>query len=160
VSISKGLRRVLKGIGSTAFGQIVAAGSSILLVPLFLSTWGSDVYGRWISYTAICSYLLLLEFGGQNYFANILTEAHSTGSSEIFKDLLSKGVSLFLFISIGGLLLWIIVLSLPVIRYPETHLVLRVQDRLILFFLGFSNLITIPGGVYATIYRASWKLAR
>lgn len=160
MSISAGLNRVLKGIGSTAFGHVVAAGSSILLVPLFLSTWGSDVYGRWISYTAICSYLLLLEFGGQNYFANTLTEAYSKGSSEKFKDLLSKGVSLFSFISIGGLILWMIVLLLPVIRYPETNLVLNAQDRLIIFFLGISNLITIPGGVYATIYRASGKLAR
>jgi O-antigen/teichoic acid export membrane protein len=160
VFISQGLNRVLKGIGSTAFGQVVAAASSILLVPLFLSAWGSDVYGRWISLNALCSYLLLLELGGQNYFANLLTEAYSTGNEGQFRDLLSKGVSLFLYLALAGLILWVIVLFLPILHDPETRTALGPQERLILFFLGFANLITIPGGVYATIYRASGKLAR
>src|ERR1017187_5195773 len=91
--------RFLRGLGSTALGQAISAAGSILLVPLFLHAWGADLYGRWISLTALASYLGLLDMGGQSYVGNLLAAEYVRGNDEEFQRRLSEGVSLFCLIA-------------------------------------------------------------
>lgn len=157
---SSGVSRVIKGLGATAFGQVVAALSTFLLVPFFLSAWGSSFYGRWLTLVAICSYIMLIDFGGQNYIANILTDAYARGKVDEFRERLSQGVSLYVGIAIIASVLLILFLSLPQARLPGETRSLSTPERQILLLLGLTNIISVPGGVYATVYRATGRLAR
>lgn len=155
-----GVQRILRGLSATFFGQFVAALSAILLVPFFLNAWGGSAYGRWLSLFAICSYLTLIDFGGQNYVANILTDAYVRGNEIEFRERLSQGVSLFLVIALVAGVIFGAVLLVPELKLPGEKSVLSSSERLILIFLGLTNIISVPGGVYATIYRATGRLAR
>ncbi|MDO9584948.1 MAG: hypothetical protein Q7I93_00510, partial [Syntrophales bacterium] len=155
------LHRLLLGVGSSGMSQVIAAAQPILLVPLFLRAWGADEYGRWLVLTALVSYFSLLDFGGQNYIGNLLAIDHARGKKEEFREKLSEGVSLFIFIALAVLILLVIVLfglmnsSLPVLGN-----LLSTKECWIILFLGSNFLISIPGGVYVTAYRSSGLFVR
>src|SRR5262249_2515655 len=92
--------RILKGLASFAFGQIVSVAQTVILVPLFISAWGASEYGQWLGLTSFVAYLSLLDLGGQNYIGNLLAAEHVHGDDVAFGRRLSEGVSLFLAISL------------------------------------------------------------
>jgi O-antigen/teichoic acid export membrane protein len=150
--------RVIKGLASSALGQVISIAQTIVLVPLFLSAWGAAEYGRWIGLTSLVSYLSLLDFGGQNYVGNLLAGEHVKGNEEEFRRRLSEGVSLFLGIAIVALVVCSLVLLLPPSVFPVS---LRGTDaKWILLLMSAAFLISIPAGVYATAYRASGLFVR
>ena len=73
---SSAINRLSRGVASTALGQIISAAKSILLVPLFLSAWGADGYGKWLILTALVSYVSLIDLGGQLYIGNIIAQEY------------------------------------------------------------------------------------
>ncbi len=154
--------RIIKGLGSSVFHQAVLATQAIVLVPFFLNAWGPEEYGHWLTLTAFVSYLTLLDFGGQNYIGNSLAILFAKKDFEGFSKTLSEGVSLFLFIGICGLGIWVAIIwfgstwSPPGLNRP-----LLVDEAWILVFMGalfllFSNI----GGLYATVYKATGLFAR
>jgi len=149
-----------RGVGSTAIGQVVAAVSSILLVPLFLRAWGAEGYGQWLSLTAFISYISLLDFGGQSFIGNLLAREYARGNQGEFQQKLSEGVSLFALIALIAFALLILVLCVPGFSLPGHDTPFRPTERLILLLMGTSYLLSIPTGVYVTVYRAAGYLAR
>jgi O-antigen/teichoic acid export membrane protein len=150
----------VRGVGSGALGQAISAASSILLVPLFLHAWGADLYGRWISLTALASYLGLMDLGGQSFIGNLLAVEYVRGNDEQFQRKLSEGVSLFCVIAGIGFLLLVMVLSIPHIPLAHRTVTMAVEDRLVVFSMGSAFLLAIPGGVYVTAYRAAGLFVR
>lgn len=155
------LRRLLLGIGSSGMSQVIAAAQPILLVPLFLRAWGANEYGRWLVLTALVSYLSLLDLGGQNYIGNLLAIDHAQGKREAFREKLSEGVSLFVFIAIAALIFLVIVLfGLMDLSLPILGNALSTDERWIILFLASAFLLSIPSGVFVTAYRASGLFVR
>lgn len=68
-----GFARVARTGLWTAGAQVLGAGSQFLLVPLFLLAWGSELYGDWLSLSALVSYLALADAGMQGYVLNRLS---------------------------------------------------------------------------------------
>ncbi len=156
--------RILRGLGSATLAQFLAGFSAIVLVSFFLRTWGTTGYGKWLVLTAFLSYLKLLDFGGQNYIQNLLSIAYS-GNNNIniddFENRFSEGMSFFTAVSLAGfLLLCIVVVSIPGLSLPGWGQPLTIEDRFVLLFIGSAFLLSIPGGVYVTVYRATGHLAR
>lgn len=156
------LKRVGMGVGSSALAQAIAAVQAFLLVPFFLRAWGADGYGHWITLTALVSYLALLDLGGQNYIANLLAIAFARHDENGFRQTLSEGVSLFLVLGVCGYALFALfvaffsIVSLPGLSRPLAH-----QEAAVLLLLGAVPLLMgIPGGVYATGYRATGLYVR
>ena len=160
ISTSSLLRRLWRGIGSTVFSQLISSVSSILLVSLFLRAWGSEGYGRWISLTAFISYLSLLDLGGQTYIGNLLASAYAHGDEQKFRATLTEGISLFLTIALAGFILLVGLLLLPGLSLPGQSVILPLEDRLVVLCLGINGLISIPGGVYVTMYRSTGRFTR
>jgi O-antigen/teichoic acid export membrane protein len=152
--------RFAKGVGSNAIGQAIAAVSAVVMVPLFLLAWGPSGYGRWLSLTAILSYVSLLDLGGQSFIGNLLATAHATGDEDLFRQRYAEGVSLFAAISLGAFALLLIGLAWPAASLPGAGEALTLMDRLVLLLLGTNVLVAIPGGVYVTAYRATGRFAR
>ena len=155
------LRRLMLGVGSSGMSQVISAAQPILLVPLFLRAWGTATYGRWLVLTALVSYLSMLDLGGQNYIGNLLAIDYGQGKKEAFREKLSEGVSLFTFIAIAALIFLIIVLfGLMNSRVPIFGNAFSYEERWVILFLASAFLLSIPGGVYVTAYRASGLFVR
>jgi len=154
--------RVWKGVGSSALAQAIAATQAILLVPLFLRAWGSDGYGHWITLTTLVSYLSLLDFGAQNYIGNLLAARHARGQDVAFRKGLSEGVSFF--VCLGLAVSVVLLISLLVafkVPLPGLARPLVAWEVWVLALLGVNCLLlSIPGGVYVTAYRATGLFVR
>ncbi len=150
------------GVGTSALAQALGAARAILLVPFFLRAWGPDVYGHWIALTALASNVNLLDLGGQNYIANLLAVHHSRGEEDEFRARLSEGVSLFLLVGVGFFLVATILLTLfCVVTVPGLARPLARWEAGALWFLGANGLLlSVPGGVYVTVYRATGRYTR
>jgi len=152
--------RLLLGVGSSGMGQVISAAQAIFLVPLFLHAWGAEGYGRWLVLTALVSYFSMLDLGGQNYIGNLLAIDHARGAMNEFRKRLSEGVSLFTFIALGVLGLLIAVLFGPWgLFFPDAANYLSTRERCIILFLASNYLLSIPGGIYVSAYRATGLFA-
>jgi O-antigen/teichoic acid export membrane protein len=156
------LRRIGIGIGATALLQVITALQTVALIPLFFRAWGVAQYGKWLVLTAFVSYLSLLDLGGQNYLVNLLTIHKAREQLSEFKQRFSQGVSFFLilggtcFLFLLGLIVAARLFSVPLLgRRLEgwEAWVLALQSAIFLLF-------SVPGGVYATIYRATGLFVR
>ena len=147
------LTRFGSGLCASGVAQLLGAAQAFALVPLFLSAGGPDTYGAWVTVTAAVSYLLLMEGGGQNYFANGLGVAFARGDRSGFVRLLSEAVSLYAVLGVTAACCAIGILGayrLGLIRVGGGWR-LEVGCILAIHFLG----LHIPRGVYSTVYRAS-----
>lgn len=156
MSLSGSMReRIIRTFGADALGQLLNIGIRLLLVPLFLSTWGAESYGEWLILTALAAWFSLGDFGAQLYFINRLTEDWVSGRKEVFQRVYSTG--LFLFLVFSSLLLGLAVLLLSAI--PDTiWLYFNTIDNdlafkiLLLMALRFS--VSLPVGLLLGLYRA------
>ncbi|BAN35167.1 putative flippase [Sulfuricella denitrificans skB26] len=56
-------RRIIHGIGANGFGQAVTILIQLASVPILIHAWGLQLYGEWITLSAIPSYLVLSDIG-------------------------------------------------------------------------------------------------
>jgi O-antigen/teichoic acid export membrane protein len=56
-------RRIIHGIGANGFGQAVAILIQLASVPILIHAWGIQLYGEWITLSAIPAYLALSDIG-------------------------------------------------------------------------------------------------
>ena len=153
------LNRIIKGSKTSFLLQIFSVLQPIVLVPFFIKHWGENQYGRWIIITSIVTYLSLLDLGGQNYIGNRLSFDFIKNRKEKFKTCLSESVSLFLFISLFALLavffFLFVILNLPIfINF------ISFEEKLIILFISSGFLLSIPSGIYVTVYRATGLFSR
>ncbi len=152
--------RILRGLGSNVLSLAISGASSILLVPLFLHAWGAPLYGRWITLTALVSYLTLLDLGGQSFFQNLLAAEYARGNDEEFRRKFSEGVSLFCLISALAFALLVGLVCIPEIHLFHRTLAMTVGDRIVVLFVGVPFLLWIPMAIYACAYRATGQFVR
>ena len=152
---SNTFRRIVTGLASTSLYQIIVAAQSILLVPLFLRAWGADGYGHWLTLTAFVSYLGLVDLGGQNYIGNLLAFEYTRGNVSGFRARLAEGVSLFSLAALVSFLILGAVLAHPVLSLPGQVEPLTAAERGVLMLMGGAFLLSIPQGVFVTVYRAT-----
>lgn len=56
-------RRIIHGIGANGFGQAVAILIQLASVPILIHAWGIQLYGEWITLSAVPAYLALSDIG-------------------------------------------------------------------------------------------------
>lgn len=147
--------RILRAFGADTLGQVLNVGVRLLLVPLFLSTWGAESYGEWLILTALAAWFGLGDLGGQLYFINRLTAEWAAGRVDVFQRVLSTGMLLFLVSStvLFGCVL-IAVNWLPVASWLGLKTVNQDLARSILLLLALRFLASLPFGLFLGVYRA------
>jgi O-antigen/teichoic acid export membrane protein len=155
------LKRLWQGIGANFIGQIINLASRILLVPLFLLAWGTDIYGEWLLLSSMVAYLALTDMGGGLYILNRMTQAYAHRDIDLFRKILHTGMALFLVVPI---LVFIIFLAIIWIFSPAAFLQITLTSQravfLILAILAFQLVISLPYGILVRIYRAVEMLPR
>jgi len=147
-------KRILHGFASSALGQVFSFLQAFLLVPWYLEAWGVAGYGRWLAISAAVAHLALLDLGGQSFIGNALAHDFAHGDEERFRRKLEDGLSFYLFFA-GFVFL---VLCVSILALPSSRL--APDDRLVALLVGGAYLLTLPGGVLASCYRASAQIVR
>ncbi len=65
-------RRIIHGIGANGFGQVVTLLIQLASVPILIHAWGIELYGEWITLSAVPAYLVLSDIGLTLVAANTL----------------------------------------------------------------------------------------
>ncbi len=156
------IKRMIRGTASSALNQAILGVQAFILVPFFLHAWGNSYYGKWLVLTSVVSYMALLDFGSQNYVANLLAMDRARGDKVNFTKNLSEGVSLFLFL--GVISFFILVLLLFIISNTAMLFLsysLESWKIWVLVFLGCHMfLLAIPAGIYVTAYWSAGLFVR
>jgi len=159
-SVSSAMGRVMRGAGSNALAQAISACTALLLVPLFLHAWGTAQYGRWLTLTSMVTYLLFLDFGGQSFIGNLLASDHARGNQAEFRRHFSEGFSLFGYMGLLGFFILVGVVTLMPAQVFHQSWSLGREDRIVLFCMGTTVLLAVPGGIISTAYRAAGFFAQ
>ncbi|WP_024607979.1 hypothetical protein [Pseudoalteromonas sp. TAB23] len=115
------IKRVLKGVASSYYGQLVTILFQLVSVPLFLEYWGLEKYAHWLVLYAIPSMIVLMEFGVFNVITNLLSR-----KKELLLSLTSTVNSIFIVISI--------LLALVFLSSDSVYLLCILYATLLLYF--------------------------
>ncbi len=156
------IARGLRGVGANAVSHTISAANSIILVPVFLTSWGSQSYGEWLALSAAIGYLTLLDFGIQTHVVNRMCQAYAQDRLDDLHRDLHSCLRVFLAVAtigLAGLLMFVALAPLDAIFN------LRVTGggtaALTLMLLGVNVLLnSIPMGLIAGLYRATEAYAR
>lgn len=96
--------RLLRGFGANGLSQIITVVIQVLSVPIFLQSWGQELYGEWLIISAIPTYISMSDIGFTTAAANDMTMNVARGKKsaalEVFQSiwLLISSISLVIII--------------------------------------------------------------
>ncbi|MGA9755597.1 MAG: hypothetical protein WBV23_10695 [Desulfobaccales bacterium] len=155
------INRLVKGIGANFLGQIINIISRIVLVPLFLLAWGTDIYGEWLLLSSMVAYLSLTEMGAQLYIVNLMTQAFARRDNDHLCKVLHTGLALFLIVPIAVFSVFVAVIFF---FNPASFLHITQTSHamviLVLAILAFQIVISLPTSVLLRVYFAVEMLPR
>ena len=82
-------RRALSGSIVTGLNVVVQFGHAIVLVPLFLTSWGTDKYGLWLALVALTELIITLDYGHQAFVGNELARLYPVDKEQMRRVLAS-----------------------------------------------------------------------
>ena len=100
-SLIRIVRRVTGGTVGNVLGQVINVAGQFVLVPIFLTYWGSQLYGEWLTLSAAVAYLTLVDFGIQSYVINRMNQCYVRGELEACSRILHSALYLYLLVSAG-----------------------------------------------------------
>lgn len=154
-------RRILKGFGANAYGQLVTIGIQILSVPLFLYFWGAEQYGEWLLLAAIPTYLSLSDIGFSAVAGNKMTMELVRGDKVSALVTYQSSWALITTVSLFVLLFMFLVLFLLPLTDLLNLKVINAHDAsIVLLWLGIQVLVSLQGGMLNAGFRSIGQYAR
>lgn len=151
-------KRVMRGVGANAYGQLVTIAVQLLSVPLFLHYWGVDTYGEWILLSAIPAYLSLSDVGFSSVAGNRMAMLIAKEDQLSALGVYQSGWLLILIIST---FVWCIVAVTLNCFNPANILGIKfIQSKdvpAILWLLASQVLISLQGGMLSAGFRSIGK---
>jgi O-antigen/teichoic acid export membrane protein len=150
------LVRIKKAFKHILIGKLIQFLNPIILIPLYISTWGVEIYGVWLMIIALTSYVTLIDFGLSHYFPNKLTILKNSFKEKAYKLYLNQIISFYL-IYFFILLIFILIFTILFDNYSLLNInVLSVQKILLIFeLLMINNIINVLLNFTAYVYIAN-----
>lgn len=153
-------QRIWRAVGAESLGQILNFVIRLLLVPLFISTWGLENYGYWLTLTTLSSWISLSDLGGQLYYQNSMNIAWAQNKFEEFQKTLTSGLVFFFSIAVGFTLLFAVLLFiLPFGNWFHYDAIGENIGNLIILIVSVKIILSLPYGVILGIFRIAGKQA-
>lgn len=121
--ISNGLANVVQ--------KIVRIADQLLLVPFFLTHWGTAVYGEWLTLTIIPSVLAFSDLGFGSAVCNSFVLAYAAGDKQKAADLRKTGFWIITLTIILGLLLTVVAMVMGTKMHLFEKNQIQAQDAMI-----------------------------
>jgi len=133
--------------GVNIFGQIV-------LVPVFLTFWGEQLYGEWLVLYAIVGYFTFVDFGLSAYVVNRLNQCFSSNALDEYTRILHSSLYLSLVVSSIVLIFGSFLISNSSIeRWFDFFLMDHTTAVLVTTLLMIQILVSLPKGIISGLYR-------
>jgi len=153
--------RVFLGTSANALGLILTFGQHIVLLPLFLVYWGTELYGDWLVLTAVVGSLSLLDGGFLRYIVNRMNATWVVGDRKAFHELLHTGLALYLgVVGVGAALVGLLAWLTPWPHFLGLTVASRAISAGTVTLAGLTLLVAIPGGLVGGVYRCMGEYAR
>lgn len=147
---------LLKNGVSNIIGKIIRIGEQLFLVPFFISSWGAEYYGEWLTLTIIPSMLAFSDLGFGSSAANKFLLQYAGGNKQGAANTARTGFFVISLIVLFGLLIsFILIFILDHFKIFDKSLIDRNQAIMALSFLMLARLITFYNQLYEAFYRAA-----
>jgi O-antigen/teichoic acid export membrane protein len=147
-------RRLIAGFGANTFSRLATTLTQIFSVPIFLTHWGTNLYGEWILLNAIPTYFGLSDVGFGSVAGNEMTMLAASGKLQdalkVFQSVwvLTTVISSCVGAALLGAIWW-----MPLDRWLHINLLSPHDVRLIVLFLGLAVLL----GMQETLFQAAFR---
>ncbi len=151
-------RRLIAGFGANTFSRLSTTLTQIFSVPVFLTHWGTHLYGEWILLNAIPSYLGLSDVGFGSVAGNDMTMLAAAGKlDEALIVFQSVWVLTTVISGIVGLLLLGAIWFIPLDRWLHVYVLSTHDVRLIVLMLGLAILLGMQENLFQQAFRCVGK---
>lgn len=153
-------RRIVKGLGANAFGQVVNIIIQLVSVPIFLHFWSADLYGKWLIVSSIPGYLSMSDIGFSSAAGNEMTMLTARrdfqAAARIFQSawVFVTGICLII-----GLLVVALAYLLPFDIWFNLKPLPRTQVSLVICLLSAYTLVLQQGGLIDAAFRSDGRYA-
>lgn len=156
-------KNLIKNAFALSLQKIITVLNQLLLVPFFISAWGAEYYGEWLTLTIIPSVLMFANMGFGTAAANTLVLRYTSGNKQGAADICKSGlwmttcivtVSIFISTTVLFVLNYLNVFEKLIIEPRDViiSLALMMSARLLNFFRQFHE------GFFLAMKRASLSM--
>lgn len=154
------LKRLLKSISAIFAGQFLNVVGNLLLVPLFLSRWSSDMYGEWMALSAVVAYFAVTELGMNSAAANAMTAAYARGDLRRYQCLQGSATAFYVSMALAfSLLFGFLTALLPIPAWIGIRHISPTVAAWVAWLLAARILWQVPALQLGIIYRSTGNLA-
>ncbi len=151
---------ILNGIASV-FAKTVRIADQLLLVPFFLTAWGSAYYGEWLTLSAIPSILAFADLGFGTATSNAFVLNYRGGKKQLSADYYVTGLRLVSGSVVIGILLTAIIMGVAWFSGLLDKSLINPNDAILaMLFLMTSRFVSFYNQVYEAFYRTTHHAAR
>ncbi len=151
-------RRLIAGFGANTFSRLSTTLTQIFSVPIFLTHWGTHLYGEWILLNAIPSYLGLSDVGFGSVAGNEMTMLAAAGKLDEALIVFQSVWVLTTVISVAvGLTLLGAIWFVPLDRWLHIYVLSTHDVRLIVLLLGLAILLGMQENLFQQAFRCVGK---
>lgn len=154
------LKRLLGGISAIFAFQLLNIVSNLLLIPLFLSRWSSDLYGEWMVLSAFVAYFGATDLGMSSAAANAITAAYARGDLARYRYL--QGSAMIFYVGMAfcvSLFFGFLTAVLPISVWIGIRHIPPMLTAAVLSLLAARILWQMPAAQLWSIYRTIGDLA-
>src|ERR1700752_3821944 len=154
-------RRLFSSLGLSNLITVVTIVGQLVAVPIYLTRWGTQIYGEWLTLTNLVASLSILNLGVQSYVGNVLIACYVRGDLDEGTRVLHAALRLYTLLcgiafaialglaALPGLPAW---LNISVTPAPHVRLIVVVQ--------GMISTYAILGGLLMNLFRVTGQLPR
>ncbi|MEZ4671529.1 MAG: hypothetical protein R3E39_26810 [Anaerolineae bacterium] len=155
------IHRVFAGVGISTITIIFNLAAQLVAVPIFLTHWGQEIYGEWLTLTSLVAGISILNLGVQTYVGNILIAHYER--KEIERGTLILHAALRLYLTLCGLAVAVtfgLVLFPSLLEWLNIHTIKGFDARTIVLVQGAIASYAILGGLLLGLLRVTRQVPR
>jgi len=153
-------QRLYRNTAALGFAQIVNVASNILLIPLFLTHWPTEVYGEWIAISALAVYYSTADMGMNAASGNALIKAYQRKECKQYREIQASALLFYLSMACAVTALSAATcFLLPVARWLGVVHIPRATAALVMFLVASRLVWTMPAGQIWNIFRTTGNLS-
>ena len=154
-------RRILRSFSAQIVFFVVRFVQQILLVPLFLASWGTLAYADWLLLSSLAAFASFIDFGMQIYFSNRLqatwAKGNTAGHQRVFSTMLGAHL---LVIGNASAIVAVLAIAANPVAWLNLRTIPHDDAAIILWLLAAAVIVGIIQGIFVQLYRARQKFDR
>lgn len=132
----------------------------LMLVPFFISAWGAEYYGEWITLTIIPTVLALSDFGFGSAASNTFVLRYASGDKQGSRNIAKTGL-----VIISGVIVFALLVSFALLFILDKYgvfdksLIEKEDAMLAIFFMMIARILNFYYQFFGGYFRAARKAA-